>query len=158
MNLVTKSHTLEDKQTAYLLCVECLPRASMWYRAVSLRGDGSTPDGIFQVFDAVRRELHARVGDLSEGRDVEDEWSFGYPGVASIDVETAYTLLISSLPRRDCWAVAIRAREDGSSAEGVCTAIDELRISLQGYLGNLRRTTKNCTQKATFAALHGSYT
>lgn len=136
----TKPGALEDKKTAYLLCVECLPRASTWFHAISLRGDGSTPEGIFRVFDEVRCELHARVGDLSEGRDVCGEWSCGHSDVASIDVETAYTLLLSSLPRCGYWCSVIRARDDGNDAQKVCNAIEELRLSLQVYFGSLRVT------------------
>lgn len=143
MKSVSESQSLADTRTAYLLCVECLPRESMWFHAISLRGDGTTPVGIFKVFNEVRRELHARVGDVSEGRAVSPRWSCDHPDVAITDVETAYVLLISSLPRRAYWSAAICSRNDGSSVDGVCSVIDELRASLQAHLGNLRGSAEN---------------
>ncbi len=143
VNSVPNPRYCLDMTIAYLLCVECLPRESMWFHAISLRGDGTTPEGIFKVFDAVRCELHARIGDVAEGRAVGTGWSCNHPDVAITDVETAYVLLISSLPRRDYWSDAICSRNDGSSVDGVCSVIDELRASLQAHLGNLRGSATN---------------
>lgn len=56
--------TAHDKQRAYQLVLDAMPRRNDWLNAFSSRMDGSTAEGIFAVLDDVRMNLHVRIGSL----------------------------------------------------------------------------------------------
>lgn len=60
--------TTHDKQLAYQVVLDVIPRRNDWLTALSRRVDGSTPEGIFAVFDEIRMSLHVRIGSLFDHR------------------------------------------------------------------------------------------
>jgi len=129
--------TWVDRKAAYQLALECLPRSGMWFRAISARRDGSSAPAVFNILDAVRREFHARIGDLAEQQDVSPDWSCDVEGLNGLDITTAYQLVISFIPRPAMWQMAVGLRSDGSTPEGVFAALDEIRRMFQIQVGNM---------------------
>ena len=41
-----------------------IPRSSMWHMAVSLRSDGSTPEGVFAALDDIRQMFQIQIGNM----------------------------------------------------------------------------------------------
>jgi len=53
-----------DVTTAYQLVISFIPRSSMWHMAVSLRTDGSSPEGVFAALDDIRQMLQIQIGNM----------------------------------------------------------------------------------------------
>lgn len=142
--------SLLDSLAAYRLALEFLPRRDLWFNAVASRRDGTSADAIFKVFEAVRTEYLARIGDLAEGTCVAAEWPNCLPDVSFQDQQVAIAMIVSSLPQASLWRNAIARRDAGSSPQGVIDGLDAIRRMFHAYIGRLDRILSDATlQKLT---------
>ncbi len=129
-----------DTIAAYQLAIESLPRPAMWLLAIQARGDGTTPGGVFAVVDQLRMELQIQIGEIMAGSDVcwSTQSNSDEVSASVMDKVTAYQLAIESLPDPAMWFRAIGRRDDDTTPEGIFAAMDELRMTLQIRIGDLR--------------------
>jgi hypothetical protein len=142
MNTDEQQKLILNRITAYQLVIDSLPQPSMWFRAVQARLDDTTAAGIFSVLAELRMELQIQIGDLRENPD--STFEFGAPSIceqlsaSTMDRVTAYQLAMDSLPRPAMWFLAIGRRKDGTTPEDIFNVLDEIRMSLQVRIGDLR--------------------
>lgn len=131
--------TTEDQIAAHRLAINSLPRASQWSTAVLRRGDGTSVSGVFAALDAVRMDWQARVGCLvaGDGAPMEEELLDRQVHATPQDALTALELAISRLPKRSVWQGAVSLREEGTTADGIFSAIGDIRADLHQRIGKL---------------------
>jgi hypothetical protein len=133
------SPTTLDRAAALRIAIEGLPQRCTWYGTLRMRGDGSSPDGVFEVIDAIRMEYQVRLGDLG---DLSPDRAIGITdkdvNATQQDRKSAYLLAIDSLPSPGLWHAAVKLRQDGSTPGGVFASLKQLRMDLQVKIGDLQ--------------------
>ncbi|GGA81811.1 hypothetical protein GCM10011521_20200 [Arenimonas soli] len=125
-----------DRIVAHRLVIGSLPACRQWGGAISLRGDGSAVEGVAAVVDALRMDLLGRIGDIAHDEPLMPLDPLDLPlNATGQDVAVGIELTLNHLPRRSEWERAIADRNDGTTVEGVFSALCEIRRMLHKCLG-----------------------
>lgn len=121
-----------DEYIAYQVVLSSLPQRALWTRTVATHSHGGD---VGRVFQSIRREVLARLGDLSAGRSVANDWPLcNEEAVAPEARLDAFRLVLDLIPRDRVYGLNMRARHQGCHPERVYLALNNIRRMLQARI------------------------